>query len=94
MIEVLNEIRKFAEYARASSDSKITIGAGTLEFWADKLTNLQPPKAAKMEVKQNCEECLYTGKVCPECLPRRRVDTEGRDVTELPGLWDKSDVEL
>jgi hypothetical protein len=24
----------------------------------------------------------------------RRVDTEGRDVTELPGLWDEADVEL
>lgn len=28
------------------------------------------------------------------CKIRRRIDTEGRDVTELPGLWDESDVEL
>jgi len=28
------------------------------------------------------------------CKITRRIDTEGRDVTELPGLWDESDVEL
>lgn len=28
-----------------------------------------------------------------ECLtPERRTDTEGRDVTDLPGLWDESDT--
>ncbi len=30
--------------------------------------------------------------VCPGCSDQeKRIDAEGRDVTDLPGLWDESD---
>lgn len=38
--------------------------------------------------------CLWRttdGAYCPKHAPRR-IDREGRDVTDLPGLWDGSDT--
>lgn len=37
MFDVIEEIKRFTEYARLSDQNEITLGAGTLEHWLDKL---------------------------------------------------------